>query len=37
MEKCDYLLEIPMLGEVESLNVSVATAVVLYQLIRGRG
>jgi 23S rRNA (guanosine2251-2'-O)-methyltransferase len=36
MEKCDYLLEIPMRGEVESLNVSVATAVVLYQLIRGR-
>ncbi len=37
MEKCDYLLEIPMLGEVESLNVSVATAVVLYQLVRSRG
>jgi 23S rRNA (guanosine2251-2'-O)-methyltransferase len=37
MEKCDYLLEIPMRGEVESLNVSVATAVVLYQLMRGRG
>lgn len=37
MEKCDYLLEIPMRGEVESLNVSVATAVVLYQLVRGRG
>ncbi|MFN3714774.1 MAG: 23S rRNA (guanosine(2251)-2'-O)-methyltransferase RlmB [Alcanivoracaceae bacterium] len=36
MEKCDYLLEIPMRGEVESLNVSVATAVVLYQLMRGR-
>lgn len=36
MEKCDYLLEIPMLGEVESLNVSVATAVVLYQLMAGR-
>lgn len=37
MDKCDYLLEIPMRGEVESLNVSVATAVVLYQLMRGRG
>ena len=36
MEKCDYLIEIPMLGEVESLNVSVATAVVLYQLMRSR-
>ena len=31
-DKCDYLLEIPMVGEVESLNVSVATAVVLYHL-----
>ena len=35
-EKCDQLLEIPMAGEVESLNVSVATAVVLYQLARNR-
>lgn len=35
-EACDYLLEIPMAGEVQSLNVSVATAVVLYQLARGR-
>ena len=33
---CDYLLEIPMAGEVQSLNVSVATAVVLYQLALGR-
>lgn len=35
-EHCDYLLEIPMRGEVQSLNVSVATAVVLYQLCRDR-
>ncbi len=35
-QACDYLLDIPMLGEVQSLNVSVATAVVLYQLARGR-
>lgn len=35
-EQCDYLLEIPMYGEVESLNVSAATAVLLYQLLRGR-
>jgi len=35
-EKCDYLIEIPMCGEVESLNVSVATAVVLYQLLGAR-
>ena len=31
-EKCDQLIEIPMRGEVESLNVSVASAVVLYHL-----
>lgn len=35
-DKCDQLIEIPMRGEVESLNVSVASAVVLYQLSRGR-
>ncbi len=32
-ERCDQLVEIPMNGEVESLNVSVATGVVLYHLI----
>ncbi|WP_111655660.1 23S rRNA (guanosine(2251)-2'-O)-methyltransferase RlmB [Isoalcanivorax indicus] len=35
-DKCDYLLEIPMCGEVESLNVSVASAVVLYHLAAPR-
>ena len=29
-DKCDQLLEIPMAGEVQSLNVSVATGVVLF-------
>lgn len=29
-EKCDYLAKIPMLGSVESLNVSVATGIALY-------
>lgn len=33
-EACDELLHIPMAGEVESLNVSVATGVVLYHLAR---
>ena len=32
---CSQLLEIPMLGKKESLNVSVATAVCLYQLRYG--
>lgn len=29
-ERCDYLAKIPMVGTVESLNVSVATGVALY-------
>jgi 23S rRNA (guanosine2251-2'-O)-methyltransferase len=29
-ESCDYLVKIPMAPGVESLNISVATAVVLY-------
>lgn len=33
---CDVLLSIPMLGNVESLNVSVATAVCLYEALRQR-
>lgn len=36
-QACDYLLAIPMAGEVQSLNVSVATAVVLFHLARVRG
>lgn len=33
---CDELLYIPMLGMVESLNVSVATAVTLFEALRQR-
>lgn len=33
---CDQLIYLPMCGEVESLNVSVATAVCLYETIRQR-
>mgnify|MGYP001825399581 CR=1 FL=1 len=33
---CDYLLRIPMAGQVESLNVSVATGVCLYEINRQR-
>lgn len=36
-ERCDFLLRIPMLGGVESLNLSVATGVVLYEVLRQRG
>jgi 23S rRNA (guanosine2251-2'-O)-methyltransferase len=35
-ERCDYLVSIPMLGYVESLNVSVAAGVTLYEAVRQR-
>jgi 23S rRNA (guanosine2251-2'-O)-methyltransferase len=34
--KCDFLVSIPMLGKVPSLNVSVATGVMLYEVARQR-
>ncbi len=35
-EACDFLAHIPMTGKVESLNVSVATGVLLYEAVRQR-
>jgi 23S rRNA (guanosine2251-2'-O)-methyltransferase len=35
-EHCDYLVRIPMLGAVESLNVSVAAGIVLFESVRRR-
>ncbi|MDD2725313.1 MAG: 23S rRNA (guanosine(2251)-2'-O)-methyltransferase RlmB [Methylovulum sp.] len=35
-EQCDVLVKLPMLGKVESLNVSVATGVLLYEILRQR-
>jgi len=35
-ETCDELVNIPMLGSVESLNVSVASAICLYESVRQR-
>jgi len=35
-ETCDKLMKIPMLGTVESLNVSVATGICLYEIVRQR-
>ena len=35
-ETCDTLVHIPMLGSVESLNVSVATGVCLFETVRQR-
>ena len=33
-ENCDFLLRIPMKGSVPCLNVSVATGVCLYEILR---
>ncbi|MCU7843098.1 MAG: 23S rRNA (guanosine(2251)-2'-O)-methyltransferase RlmB [Candidatus Thiodiazotropha sp. (ex Monitilora ramsayi)] len=35
-ENCDLLVSLPMAGSVESLNVSVATGVALYEAVRQR-
>ena len=35
-ESCDLLVRIPMQGEVESLNVSVAAGVCLFESVRRR-
>ena len=34
--KCDFLINIPMKGNIQSLNVSVATGVLLYEILRQR-
>ena len=35
-EKCDQLVKLPMAGAVSSLNVSVATGICLYEIVRQR-
>jgi len=35
-ENCDFVAKIPMQGDVESLNVSVATGIVLFEALRQR-
>jgi 23S rRNA (guanosine2251-2'-O)-methyltransferase len=35
--ECDYLVKIPMLGEIASLNASVAAGVLIYEALRQRG
>lgn len=35
-DRCDTLVSLPMLGEVSSLNVSVATGICLYEALRQR-
>ena len=36
-ESCDFVVKIPMLGKIESLNASAAAAVVLFEAVRQRG
>ncbi|HKR02341.1 MAG TPA: TrmH family RNA methyltransferase, partial [Pyrinomonadaceae bacterium] len=35
-ERCDALVSIPVRGHIESLNVSVAAGVILYEAVRQR-
>lgn len=35
-DKCDHLVRIPMKGRIQSLNVSVATGVLLFEILRQR-
>lgn len=36
-EKCDYIASIPMKGQIDSLNASVAAGVLAYEIVRQRG
>ena len=36
-DKCDFLVKIPMAGNLQSLNVSVATGILLFEVMRQRG
>lgn len=35
-ESCDFVVNIPMMGQISSLNASVAAAVVMYEILRQR-
>jgi 23S rRNA (guanosine2251-2'-O)-methyltransferase len=36
-ERCDFLLQLPMHGQINSLNAAVAGSIVLYECLRQRG
>ncbi|UOF91874.1 23S rRNA (guanosine(2251)-2'-O)-methyltransferase RlmB [Fodinisporobacter ferrooxydans] len=35
-ERCDFLVKLPMLGQVQSLNAGVAAGILLYEIVRQR-
>ena len=35
-EKCDFIASVPMFGDIDSLNASVATVVLAYEIVRQR-
>lgn len=35
-ENCDFLIKIPMLGKIQSLNVSVSAGIILFEVLRQR-
>jgi 23S rRNA (guanosine2251-2'-O)-methyltransferase len=35
-ERCDFILSLPMVGQINSLNASVAAGVILYEVVRQR-
>lgn len=35
-DNCDFLVNIPMMGQIQSLNVSVSTGILLYEILRQR-
>ena len=35
-EKCDFIISIPMKGQINSLNASNAAAIVIYEILRQR-
>ena len=35
-EKCDFVVRVPMLGQIDSLNASVAAGVLAYEIVRQR-
>lgn len=35
-EKCDFIASIPMQGDIDSLNASVAAGVLAYEIVRQR-